>query len=125
MAVCDMLALATAPRPAEEEYYYNSDDSVVDLDEKFSELAESIVQWQAAQKGAVSALPWCRPNFGQQERAALGQLLDLWEMLDQARATRAADQVPVQSVTLMLLPFTSVWGLDWQRQLHHDQTVVK
>ena len=46
-------------------------------------------------------------------------------MLDQARATQVADQIPVQSVTLMSLPFTSVRDLDCQCQLRHDQTVVK
>ena len=72
VAVREVLTLATAPRPAEEEYYYDSDDSVVDLDEQYPDLAERIVQWQAAQKGTVSAPPWRPPNFGQQERAALG-----------------------------------------------------
>ena len=32
-AVCDMLAPATAPRPQEEEYYYDSDNSVLNLDD--------------------------------------------------------------------------------------------
>ena len=125
VAMCKALTLATAPRPTEEEYYYDSDDLVVDLDEQYPDLAERIVQWQAAQKGATSAPPWQLPNFGQQERATLGQLPDLQEMLDQARATRAADQIPVQSVALMPLPFTSVRDLDRQCQWHHDQTVVK
>ena len=41
--------LATAPRPQEqEEYYYNSDDSVLDLDEEYLGLAECIVEWPAA-----------------------------------------------------------------------------
>ena len=31
-AVCDTLVQATAPQLEEEEYYYDSDDSVVDLD---------------------------------------------------------------------------------------------
>ena len=41
----EALAPATAPRPAEEEYYYDSDDSVVDLDEQYPDLVERIVQW--------------------------------------------------------------------------------
>ena len=125
VAVHEVLAPATAPRPTEEEYYYDSDDSVVDLDEQYPDLAERIMQWQAAQKGAVSAPPWRPPNFRQQERAPLGRLPDLREMLDQARAARVADQIPVQSVAPMPLPFTSVWDLDCQHQLHHDQTMVK
>ena len=119
------VAVCEAPRPAEEEYYYDSDDSVVDLDEQYPDLKERIVQWQAAQKGATSAPPWCLPNFGQQERTALSHLLDLREILNQARAARAADQIPVQSVAPMLLPFISVRDLDRQRQWCHDQTVVK
>ena len=52
-------------------------------------------------------------------------MLDLQEMLDQGRATQAADQIPVQPVAPMSLPFMSVRDLDRQRQLRHDQTVVK
>ena len=33
----------------QEEYYYDSDDSVLDIDEQYPELAEWVVQWQAAQ----------------------------------------------------------------------------
>ena len=94
VAVREALVLATAPRPVKEEYYYDSDDSVVDLNEKYPELAERIVQWQAAQKGTVCAPPWRPPNFGQQEQAALGWLPDLQELLDQARATRASTRSP-------------------------------
>ena len=125
IAVREVLAPAMAPRPVEEEYYYDSDDSVVDLDEQYPDLKERIVQWQAAQKGATSAPPWRPPNFGQQERAALSHLPDLREILDQARAAQAADQIPVQSVAPMPLPFISVKDLDRQRQWRHDQTVVK
>ena len=46
-------------------------------------------------------------------------------MLDQAKAARAAGQVPVQSMAPMQLPFTSMQDLDRQRQLCHDQTVAK
>ena len=31
----------------QEEYYYDSDDSVLDLDEEYLGLAECIVEWQA------------------------------------------------------------------------------
>ena len=49
---------ATAPRPQEqEEYYYDSDDSVLDLDEEYPGLAECIVEWQAARWGTA---PPCR-----------------------------------------------------------------
>ena len=50
VAVHEALWLATATRPQEEEeeYYYDSDDSVLDIDEQYPELAERVVQWQAA-----------------------------------------------------------------------------
>ena len=58
VAVRKALAPTTAARPREEEYYYDSDDSVLDIDEQFPKLAERVVQWQAAQRGATSASPW-------------------------------------------------------------------
>ena len=58
VAVHEALTLATAPRPAQEEHYYDSDDSVVDLDEQYPYLVQRIVQWQATQKGVASAPPW-------------------------------------------------------------------
>ena len=67
-AVCDTLVPAMAPRPQEQdEYYYDSDDSVLDLDEEYPGLAECIVEWQATRQGAVPMLAWCLPNFGQLE----------------------------------------------------------
>ena len=48
-AVCDTLTLATAPRPQDpEEFYYDSDDSVLNLDEEYPGLGECIIEWQAA-----------------------------------------------------------------------------
>ena len=47
VAVHEALAPATAAWPKGEEYYYDSDDSVLDINEQFPELAESVVQWQA------------------------------------------------------------------------------
>ena len=47
VAVHEALALATATRPQEQEYYYNSDDLVLDHDEEYPDLAEQVVQWQA------------------------------------------------------------------------------
>ena len=58
-AVHDMLVLATAPRPQDlEEFYYDSDDSVLDLDEEYPGLGE---------RGTASLLGWRPPNFGQLE----------------------------------------------------------
>ena len=58
VAVHEALTPATAARPAEEENYYDSDDSVLDINEQFPELAERVVQWQAAQSSTVSVPPW-------------------------------------------------------------------
>ena len=67
-AVHDTLMLATAPRPQDpEEFYYDSNDSVLNLDEEYPGLGEHIIEWQATQWGATSLLGWCPPNFGQLE----------------------------------------------------------
>ena len=58
MAVREALAPATATRPQEEEYQYDSDDSVLDLDEEYPGLVERVVQWQAARQGTACAPPW-------------------------------------------------------------------
>ena len=64
MAVREALAPATATRPQEEEYQYDSDDSVLDLDEEYPGLAERVVQWRAAHQGAACAPPWRPSDFG-------------------------------------------------------------
>ena len=44
-----MLEPAMVPRSQEQDkYYYDSDDSILDLDEEYLGLAECIVEWQAA-----------------------------------------------------------------------------
>ena len=104
-AVRDTLAPATALRPQDlGEFYYDSDDSVLDLDEEYPGLGECIIEWQAAQRGTASLLGWCPPNFGQLERSCYEKEPDLWEILNQARQARAAGNVPVQSVAPMPLP---------------------
>ena len=66
----DTLVPATATRLQEqEEYYYDSDDSVLDLDEEYPGLAECIVEWQATRWGTAPMLAWHQPNFGQLERS--------------------------------------------------------
>ena len=48
-AVRDTLMPATALRPQDpEEFYYDLDDSVLDLDEEYPGLGERIIEWQAA-----------------------------------------------------------------------------
>ena len=66
--VHDTLAPATAPRPQDpEEFYYDLDDSVLDLDEEYPGLGECIIDWQAARWGTASLPGWRLPNFGQLE----------------------------------------------------------
>ena len=127
VAVHEALMLATAARPQEEEeeYYYDSDDLVLDIDEQYPELAERVMQWQAARWDATSIPLWRQPDFGQEQQLLSDKLPDLHETINQARGARAAAQVPVQSVAPMQLPFTSVRDLDHQRQLRHDQTLAK
>ena len=125
-AVCDTLVLATAPRPQDlEEFYYDSDDSVLDLDEEYPGLGKNIIEWKAAQWGAASLPGWCPPNFGQLERSCFEMEPDLQEILNQARQARAAGIVQVQSVAPMPLPVTSVMDWDCQCQQCFDQTMAK
>ena len=127
VAVCEALTPATAARPQKswEEYYYDSDDSVLDIDEQYPEVAERVMQWQAARWDTTSVPPWCQPDFGQEQQLLSDKLPNLRKTINQAREARAAAQVPVQSVAPMQLPFMSVRDLDCQCQLHHDQTVAK
>ena len=125
-AVHDRLMLATAPRPQDpEEFYYDSDDSVLDLNEEYPGLGEHIIEWQAARRGAASLPGWCPPDFGQLERSCYEKEPDLRAILNQARQARAVGNVPVQSVAPMPLPVASVRDWDHQHQQHFDQTVAK
>ena len=125
MAMCEALAPATAARPQEEEYHYDSDDSVLNLDEEYPDLAERVMQWQAAHQSAACTPLWWPSDFGQPEQSNFNKLPDLRELLNQAEEARACKWVPVQSVAPMLLPFASIRDLDRQRQQHHDQTMAK
>ena len=125
-AVHDMLVLATAPRPQDlEEFYYDSDDSVLNLDEEYPGLGEHIIEWQAIRRGTTSLPGWCPPDFGQLERSCYEKEPDLWKILNQARQARAAGNIPVQLVAPMPLPVASVRDWDRQRQQLFDQTVAK
>ena len=64
--MCKALALAVATQP-QEEYYYDSDDSVLDIEEEYPNLAEWVGQWQAARWGAISTPPWWPSSFRHQE----------------------------------------------------------
>ena len=121
-----MLTPATAPRPQDlEEFYYDSDDSVLDLDKEYPGLGERIIEWHAARWGAASLPGWHPPNFGRLEQSCYEKEPDLREILNQARQARAVGNIPVQSVALMPLPVTSVRDWDRQCQQHFDQTMAK
>ena len=66
-AICDMLSPATAPRPQAQEYYYDSDDSILDLDMEFPDIAEQVVEWKAAGRATPSTPSWQSSNFGKTE----------------------------------------------------------
>ena len=125
MAVREALVLAKAARPQEEEYYYDSDDSVLDLDEEYPDLAEWVVQWRAAHQSTACTPPWRPSDFSRPEQSHFNKLPDLWELLNQAEEAKAHKHVPVQSVAPMPLPFTSARDLDRQCQQRHDQTMAK
>ena len=121
MAVCE--ALATATRLQEEEYQYDSDDSVLDLDEEYPGLAERVMQWWAARQGATCAPPWRPSDFGRPEQSH--KLPDLRELLNQVEEANSCQRAPGQSVALTPLPFASVRDLDRQHQQRHDQMIAK
>ena len=108
MAVREALVPATATRPQEEEYQYDSDDSVLDLDEEYPGLAEWVVQWWAAHQGATCTPPWQPSDFGRPEQSHFNKLPDLRELLNQAEEAKACQRAPGQSVAPTLLPFASV-----------------
>ena len=124
MAVREALTPATATRP-QEEYHYDSDDSVLDLDEEYPDLAERVMHWRDAHQGAACTLPWRPSDFGRPEQSHFNKLPDLRELLNQAEEARACKQVPIQSVAPTPLPFASIRDLDHQHQQHHDQTMAK
>ena len=125
MAMHEALAPATAARPQEEEYQYDSDDSVLDLDEEYPGLAEWVMQWRAARQGATCALPWQPSDFGRSEQSHFNKLPDLRELLNQVEEAKACQWVPEQSVAPTPLPFASVRDLDRQCQQCHDQMLAK
>ena len=116
MAVCEALAPATAARPKEEEYQYDSDDSVLELDEEYPGLAEWVVQWWAARQGAPCAPPSWPSDFGRPEQSHFKKLPNLRELLSQAEEAKARQRAPKQSVAPTPLPFASVRDLDRQCQ---------
>ena len=125
MAMREVLTPATATRPQEEEYHYNSDDSVLDLDEEYLGLAEWVVQLRAAHQSAACAPLWWSSDFGRPEQSHFDKLPDLQELLNQAEEAKACKRVPVQPVAPMLLPFASIRDLDHHRQQRHDQMMAK
>ena len=131
VAVCETLAPATAPQPEEQEYYYDSDDSVLDLDAEFPDIAERLVEWRTTRQATTPLLLWQSRDFGKVERASYERQPDLRQVLNQTRQARMAANIPVQQVMPLMLPheevplFESVRDLDQQRQRRFDQTVAK
>ena len=83
------------------------------------------MEWQAAQRGATSVLPWWLSDFKQLEQSCYDKLPDLREVLKQARQARMPGNILVQSVAPMPLLFATVRDLDCQRQQCLDQTLAK
>ena len=124
MAVHEALAPATAARP-QEEYHYDSNDSVLDLDEEYPDLAEWVMQWRAAHQSAACAPLWRPSDFGRPEQSHFNKMPDLRDLLNQAEEAIARKGVPVQSVAPTPLPFASIRDLDSQRQQRHNQMMAK
>ena len=112
MAVHEALVPATATRPQEEEYQYDSDDSVLNLDEEYLGLAEWVVQWWAAHQGTACTPLWQPSNFGLPKQSHFKKLPDLRELLNQVEEAKARQWVPEQSVAPTPLPFDSIRDLD-------------
>ena len=125
MAMREALAPATATRLQEEEYQYDSDDSVLDLDEEYLGLAEWVVQWWAAHQGTACTPPWQPSDFGRPEQSHFNKLPDLRELLNQAEEAKACQRAPGQSNAPTPLPFTSIRDLDHQCQQCHNQMIAK
>ena len=60
----ETLAPATAPHPEEEEYYYDSDNSVIDLDMEYPDISEHVVgiSWRPQCCGCCIGI-LCRISF--------------------------------------------------------------
>ena len=81
VAICESLALATNPCPEGQEYFYDSNNLVVDFDTEFPDISEQVVEWRVA-RWAVALLPlWCPRNFGRVECACYEKEPDLREVL--------------------------------------------
>ena len=126
--VHESLVPATTPQPAGQEYYYDSDDSVVNFDAKFPDISEQVVEWRAARQAAAPLPLWWPHNFGKVKRACYKREPDLREVLNQTRQQRMVANIPVTPLTLPhqeVHVFESVRNLDRQHQQQFDQTVAK
>ena len=125
LQVDDPIALASLPQ---QEPYYDSDDSVLDIDAEFPDLAEWVVEWQVAQRGAASIPSWRSSDFRQLERSCYDRQPDLREVLNQAKQARVTGNIPVQSVVPMspkAPAFATIRDLDHQSHQQYDQTIAK
>ena len=122
VAMRDTLAQATTPRPEEEEYYYDSDDLVIDLDTECPDRAQHVVEWVAVKQAAAPLPSWHPSDFGELEHICYSRKPDLREVLNQATRNRMAANILVQLVIPLTPPpqevpvFKSVRDLDRQNQ---------
>ena len=130
-AIHDTLAEANAPCPEGEEYYYDSDDSVVNLDVECPEMSQHVVNWVAVEQTLAPLPPWHPSDFGESELVCYSHEPDLREVLNKNARKRMVANIPVQLVAPLTPPpqevpvFKSVRDLDQQHQRQFDQTIAK
>ena len=100
----DTLAEANAPHPEEEEYYYDSDDSVINLDMECLEMSQHVVKWVTVEQTMAPLPPWCPSDFGELEHVSYSHKPDLREVLNQNARHRMAANIPIQPVTPLTPP---------------------
>ena len=108
VAICESLTPATAPQPEEQEYYYDSDDSILDLDAEFPDIAEQVVEWTIPRHVTAPLPSWQPCNFGKVKWACYEREPDLREVLNQTRQGRMVANIPVQPVTPLMPPHQEV-----------------
>ena len=121
---------ANASRPEEQDYYYDSEDSVVDLDTKYPDISEWVVEWKVARLAAAPLPSWHPSGFSRAECICFEREPDLRQVLNEARQNRMVANIPIQPVApLVPLPqevpaFGWVRDLDQQHQWCYHQTIA-
>ena len=117
VTIHESLTPATTPQPEEQEYYYNSDDSVINFDTKYPDISEQVVEWKVARQPTAPLPSWHPSNFGKIEHACYEQEPDLREVLNQTQQNRMAANIPVQQVAPLTLPLQEVQAFESVRDL--------